>query len=122
MRRMKSEPISSDISNGPLSEEAPVGGSSPRAESRDSAQVTPGVETQLPPDILTVTWGKELFSPRQFHTFEVGPFSMTVAVKPGQTRSDAFSEAYALLDLIAKEERERKRVAYMAALSSMSSK
>lgn len=62
---------------------------------------------------VTATWGKELFSPQPFHTFEVGPFSLTVVVPPGHSPRDVLDAAYKTLDAFASLERERKRAAFI---------
>ena len=40
-------------------------------------------------DTITVTFGEEQFSPHKYHTFRVGPFSMTTEVKFGETAETA---------------------------------
>lgn len=42
---------------------------------------------------MTATWGREVFTPVKFHTFEVGPFSATVVVRKGESGSAAFDRA-----------------------------
>jgi hypothetical protein len=61
---------------------------------------------------VTVVWGKELYSPRQFHTYEVGPFTATTAVLPGETIAGAAARAMGDLRQFAEQERERKRADY----------
>jgi len=67
---------------------------------------------------VTVTWGKELFSPKQFHTFEVGPFVAIVTTRPGESIAQASDRAMSELSAYAEKERERKRQSYERALSS----
>lgn len=61
---------------------------------------------------VTVTWGKELFSPKQFHTFEVGPFVAVVTTRPGESIAQASERAMADLAAYAEKERDRKRASY----------
>lgn len=65
---------------------------------------------------VTVTWGKELFSPKQFHTYEVGPFVATGPVLAGETLAQAHARIYAELSEFAEKERTRKRESFMRAL------
>lgn len=44
-------------------------------------------------DLLTVTFGKETINPIKFNTFEVGPFSLSVCVRKGESSADAHSRA-----------------------------
>jgi hypothetical protein len=67
---------------------------------------------------VTVTWGKELFSPRQFHTFEVGPFVAVVTTRPGESIAQASERAMAELKVFAEAERDRKRASYERLLES----
>lgn len=80
--------------------EAPIG--SVGSNATNNAQLT-GVQHErgdfLPHadgDTVTFTWGKELYSPKGFHTVEIGPFVASTALRPGETRLQAY-------DRIAKE-------------------
>lgn len=57
---------------------------------------------------VTVTFGKETFSPIQFYSFEVGPFSATTQVLEGETLDQAVVRARIRLEAIHKEEFESK--------------
>jgi len=59
-------------------------------------------------DVLTVTWGKETFRPLQYHVLDLGPFSATTRVRPGETMQSAAERAFAELEAIATAEFERK--------------
>lgn len=67
---------------------------------------------------ITVTWGEETFSPVQFQSFRVGPFSMQVEVRPGETEEAAFDRAYTLLTRKAEKVREEKAKSFIAAIKS----
>lgn len=67
-----------------------------------------------PVETVTVVWPEELYSPIQFHTYKVGPFSTTVNRKPGEAIQEACARAMAQLDAFAKQERLRKHDDYMA--------
>lgn len=47
----------------------------------------PSVEDDAvgPGDTITVTAGKQVFTPHKFHVFEVGPCSVTVVVRAGES-------------------------------------
>jgi hypothetical protein len=62
--------------------------------------------------IIRVTWGKQLISPRQFNTFEVGPFEMTTTVRVNETEEDAFNRAYDFLDAMARSTYKAKIAAF----------
>jgi hypothetical protein len=51
-----------------------------------------------PIDEVTVTYGAQKFSPIQFHTLDIGPFTMTTPVGPNETPEEAFGRAYAFLE------------------------
>lgn len=72
-------------------------------------------------ETVTATWGAEKYTPvaNSYSTFEVGPFTATVAVRPGETRSSALRRAYAELEEVASEIRERKKTEFIAALKGM---
>lgn len=44
-------------------------------------------------DHVTVTIGREVYQPIQFHTLEVGPVSMTTTIRQGETVQDAMDRA-----------------------------
>jgi hypothetical protein len=64
-------------------------------------------------DEVRVVWGNELFSPKQFHTFTVGPFELTTKVRRGETPAQAMARATAQLAEFAQAEHERKRTIYL---------
>lgn len=68
-------------------------------------------------ETVTVTWGEECFSPQSFHTYKVGPFSLTVKVREGETPAAAFERANAEIATFAEKARATKAAAYMAAIS-----
>jgi hypothetical protein len=60
-------------------------------------------------DALTVTLGKELFSPVRYHSFEVGPITVTIKVRSGEASDDAFMRAHRILDVMFEAEFDLKR-------------
>src|SRR4051812_39835594 len=50
-----------------------------------------------PGDTVSITWGRECFAPIRFHSVEVGPFSVTVTVRPGETGGQAWERGRAYL-------------------------
>jgi hypothetical protein len=62
---------------------------------------------------VTVTWGKETFTPVRFNSFDVGPFSITVARVPGEELDELRKRAQAHLERIAEEEFDRKLRAHL---------
>lgn len=65
---------------------------------------------------IEVTWGEEVFSPVQYNSFRVGPFSCRVQQRRGETPEQAWDRGYALLRQKAQEERKRKAGEFLAAL------
>jgi hypothetical protein len=63
---------------------------------------------------LTVTWGREHVQPVQFCGLDLGPFSMTVRVRAGETTQAAASRAFSALDVIAEAEYRRKLPQFLA--------
>lgn len=62
---------------------------------------------------VTVTWGEEIFSPQQFHTWKVGPFSSTVNIREGESLVDCARRAMRELTVFAEAEREKKKASYL---------
>jgi len=62
---------------------------------------------------VTVNWGEETFSPKQFHTFRVGPFTATTRTLPGETVAMAAERAMSALRVWAEAERVKKRDSFM---------
>jgi hypothetical protein len=56
-----------------------------------------------PGEVIEVTWGASKFSPRPYMTFDVGPFSMYVTVKEGETGEQAFRRGFDFLERCARE-------------------
>lgn len=62
---------------------------------------------------VSVTIGRQVFSPIQFHTFEVGPFSMTRDLRDGETAEEALRTIYLELRAFADGVYERERTAFI---------
>jgi len=58
--------------------------------------------------MVTVTWGREVRTPRQYHTVEIGPFSHTGPVLPGETPTQAMERMLTELEEFAEGARDRK--------------
>jgi len=67
-------------------------------------------------EVVEVTWGEEVFSPKQYNSFRVGPFSASTRVCEGETRVQAMARLNAALAAFAEEAFEQKRVAFLRAL------
>ena len=61
---------------------------------------------------LTVTWGAEKFAPVQYHSFDMGPLSVTVASEPGLTLAEAHARALAHLKQMAEAQFNEQVVAF----------
>lgn len=68
-------------------------------------------------ETVSATWGEELYTPKQFNSFRVGPFSGTTTVRPGETRAQAAGRLMLDLETLATEAFETKRAGYMTRLS-----
>ena len=55
-----------------------------------------------PGDTITVTYGKELFAPIQYHSFEIGPFTYTTQIQENEDAEIAATRAYAFLMKVAR--------------------
>ena len=91
------------------------GAATKRALGRSRKSATAS-ETEDASETITVTWGEETFSPVQYNSFRVGPFSATARVLPGESRSDALRRISAELYAFATEERANKAEAFKRAL------
>jgi hypothetical protein len=67
-------------------------------------------------EYVTAVWGKELFAPKQFSNFEVGPFTYHAAIRPGESPSQALVRANAELEKFAEIEFKRKCSAFIEKL------
>lgn len=67
-------------------------------------------------ETVTVTWGKELYAPKQFHNFDVGPFSATVALRSGETHAQAMMRVADECERVIETLRRRKTESYLAVL------
>ena len=83
----------------------------PPAAGETSESVVPGV---LDGGEVVVVWAREQFSPAQYHSFEVGPFTATVKIGAGESLAAAARRAMDDLRRFAEAERERKRDSYLA--------
>ena len=59
--------------------------------------------------LLTVSWGKEVMQPLQFHSIEIGPFQMAKKVRREET-AEAASEMYEEMEKMAEEMFEKKEL------------
>lgn len=62
---------------------------------------------------VTVTWGKEVFRPLQYHSLEIGPFQATVERADGETLQAAIDRAIAELEKAAGRELESKARSFL---------
>lgn len=62
---------------------------------------------------LTVTWGAEKFAPIQYHSFDMGPLSVTVASEPGLTLAEAHARAIGHLKLMAEHQFEEQLAGFV---------
>jgi len=51
---------------------------------------------------VEVTWGREVYTPKQYHTIEVGPFKSTGKIQAGESRGEAIQRIHAELDTAAR--------------------
>jgi len=68
---------------------------------------------------VSATWGEEVFSPVQYNSFRVGPFSSTTHVRAGETRVDALARLNRDLAAVADAEFTRKKKAFAASLTAV---
>jgi exopolyphosphatase/pppGpp-phosphohydrolase len=65
-------------------------------------------ETEASKEILlTVTWGKEVLQPLQFHSIEIGPFQITRKTTKGES-VNAAAEWYDEMERWAEEQFQKK--------------
>lgn len=74
------------------------------------------IRTQQAPETISVTWGEELFTPVQFCSFRVGPFSASTTLRVGESREQAADRLMRELERIAAKERELKTRVYKDSL------
>lgn len=70
-------------------------------------------------ELVSATWGEELFTPKQFNSFRLGPFSGSTTVRPGEDRGEAFRRLYAELEAHAEEAFEKKKRDYLRRLQGI---
>jgi hypothetical protein len=62
---------------------------------------------------ITYVFGKEMYRVADFCTFDVGPYSATTHVQPGETRFDAFTRLRHDLEAVAQADRIARRESYI---------
>lgn len=63
---------------------------------------------------VTVTAAEEVFTPRQYHTYKVGPFTATAYIYEGETVAQATRRVLAQLEQVFAEAHAQKKAAYLA--------
>lgn len=77
------------------------------------------VQLPLPfPEVVTVTWAEETFTPVNYNTFKVGPFVLEGAVREGETSAEASARLYAEITAVAEKARDAKAVSFRSALTA----
>lgn len=71
------------------------------------------------PETITVTWGEELFTPVQFCSFRVGPYSAMTTLRVGESREQAGDRLMRELEKIASKERDIKIRVYREGLEKV---
>lgn len=104
------------------SEPRPGGGS--RATHPGSASnVTSTVSSEPHPEdvgeMVSVTLGEELYSPRQFFTFRVGPFRAETKIREGETRVQAYVRVRVELEEMARLERAQKMKVFLDTMEEL---
>jgi len=64
-------------------------------------------------DPITVTWGREVYSPIRYHSFEVGPFAMSSTLSGNETVGHAVERLHGALEAAARVEYRKKLTAYL---------
>lgn len=101
-----SPPPVTEMGSGPVRHQ-------PQSPAYAAAHVAP--ETGM----VTVTWGEEMFQPRAWHAYRVGPFTISAPLLPKETVSQAITRLSTELEIVVRTERARKHAAYMAALAAI---
>jgi hypothetical protein len=65
-------------------------------------------------DYILVSWSEERYSPIDYHSFGVGPFSAKVYLSPGEAPEQKVKEAHAALDRVAQEVFKEKLRGFLA--------
>jgi hypothetical protein len=68
---------------------------------------------------FTVTYGEMQFSPKQYHSFRVGPFTVEGVVGPDETLQTAMARAYEQLEMFAMIEFKRATEDYITKLEQL---
>lgn len=78
--------------------------------SLDTTDVSPAPSEHGHPagTTVTITMGAEKFAPVQYQTFDVGPFSATTTLQPGETIKAAYDRVMGELRVIFKAEFETR--------------
>lgn len=87
-----------------------------RARAREGAAIAIDATART----VTVTIGKQGFAPIRFHTFDVGPFSMTATLPPGASLQAAASSMRAELEAVFRAEFDRTMKEHFALVKAAS--
>lgn len=93
-----------------------------RTAAREGAQLIAKAFGPNPADegeTVSYTWGEELFSPKQFFTCRVGPFTDTTKVRAGETRNDARLRLREEMSAFAEAERKRKFTTFLDTMDEL---
>lgn len=124
--KAKPDPLGADAhaaTSSAAPEKTSTGESDVGDRSDEPVEVSGGLDIEpedTPRETVTVTWAEERFSPIQYNSFGVGPFSMTGKVRAGETTTDAARRIYAELEAFAGEARLKKAQSFAAALGGKS--
>lgn len=70
-------------------------------------------------ETVAVTWGEELYSPQQFFTFRVGPFSSSTKVRRNESRAQAGERIMRQLEVLAADERVTKMKIFLETMGHL---
>ena len=92
----------------------------PKAETKESKPVhVTNNHVAVVGERIIAVYGRELFQPKQFNTFEIGPFTYETVIRPDEHPEDAANRALEVLRKIAQEEFTRKMKDYLNRLEGL---
>jgi hypothetical protein len=71
---------------------------------------------------VTATWGREVYKLADYTSCEVGPFSVTVSLRPGETHEAALDRAMGICETFAMKSRTKKLADYKAQMVALRGK
>ncbi len=84
-----------------------------------SSNVAPMASPEDVGEPVSATWGEEFYTPQQFFTFRIGPFSRQSKIRAGETAVTAKARLTAEMAQMAVDERKQKMTIFLDTMAEL---